>query len=133
VPGRRCSIHHWAGPGRLQNSEYFIFLLSTRAGGLGLNLQTADTVIIYDSDWNPFQDMQAQDRAHRIGQKSEVRVLRLVTMGKDSIEEYVLEAAERKRNMDAKVIQAGRFDQKTSADERRRILEELLAKDEVCT
>lgn len=44
----------------LQNSEYFIFLLSTRAGGLGLNLQTADTVILYDSDWNPFQDMQAQ-------------------------------------------------------------------------
>jgi SWI/SNF-related matrix-associated actin-dependent regulator of chromatin subfamily A member 2/4 len=54
------------------DSEYFIFLLSTRAGGLGLNLQTADTVIIFDSDWNPHQDMQAQDRAHRIGQKNEV-------------------------------------------------------------
>merc|ERR1712223_1066533 len=57
------------------NSEYFIFLLSTRAGGLGLNLQTADTVVIFDSDWNPHQDLQAQDRAHRIGQKNEVRVL----------------------------------------------------------
>ena len=56
------------------DSEYFIFLLSTRAGGLGLNLQTADTVIIFDSDWNPHQDMQAQDRAHRIGQKNEVGV-----------------------------------------------------------
>ena len=47
------------------DSEYFIFILSTRAGGLGLNLQTADTVIIFDSDWNPHQDLQAQDRAHR--------------------------------------------------------------------
>ena len=47
------------------DSEYFIFLLSTRAGGLGLNLQTADTVVIFDSDWNPHQDLQAQDRAHR--------------------------------------------------------------------
>jgi SNF2 family DNA or RNA helicase len=46
-------------------SDYFIFLLSTRAGGLGLNLQTADTVVIFDSDWNPHQDLQAQDRAHR--------------------------------------------------------------------
>jgi len=60
------------------DSPYFCFLLSTRAGGLGLNLQTADTVIIYDSDWNPFQDLQAQDRAHRIGQKNEVRILRLI-------------------------------------------------------
>jgi ATP-dependent helicase STH1/SNF2 len=51
------------------NSEYDVFLLSTRAGGLGLNLQTADTVIIFDSDWNPQMDLQAQDRAHRIGQK----------------------------------------------------------------
>ena len=49
------------------NSPYFIFILSTRAGGLGLNLQTADTVILFDSDWNPQIDLQAQDRAHRIG------------------------------------------------------------------
>jgi SNF2 family DNA or RNA helicase len=61
------------------NSEYDIFLLSTRAGGLGLNLQTADTVIIFDSDWNPQMDLQAQDRAHRIGQKKEVLVLRFIT------------------------------------------------------
>src|SRR5881394_3389433 len=70
------------------DSEYFVFLLSTRAGGLGLNLQTADTVIIYDSDWNPHQDLQAQDRAHRIGQKNEVRILRLIS--EKSIEENIL-------------------------------------------
>ena len=50
-----------------QDSEFDVFMLSTRAGGLGLNLQSADTVIIFDSDWNPQQDLQAQDRAHRIG------------------------------------------------------------------
>jgi len=68
-------------------SPYQVFMLSTRAGGLGLNLQTADTVIIYDSDWNPHQDLQAQDRAHRIGQQNEVRVLRLATIG--TVEEKV--------------------------------------------
>jgi SWI/SNF-related matrix-associated actin-dependent regulator of chromatin subfamily A member 5 len=52
------------------NSTKFIFLLSTRAGGLGLNLTAADTVILYDSDWNPQMDLQAMDRAHRIGKKN---------------------------------------------------------------
>lgn len=58
------------------NSDKFIFLLSTRAGGLGINLATADTVILYDSDWNPQVDLQAMDRAHRIGQKNCVNVYR---------------------------------------------------------
>jgi SNF2 family DNA or RNA helicase len=53
-------------------SRYFLFVLSTRAGGYGINLQTADTVILFDSDWNPQTDLQAQDRAHRIGQRAEV-------------------------------------------------------------
>lgn len=61
------------------DSPYDILLLSTRAGGLGLNLQTADTVIIFDSDWNPQMDKQAEDRAHRIGQKKQVLVLRFIT------------------------------------------------------
>ncbi|XP_063901193.1 uncharacterized protein LOC135120796 [Zophobas morio] len=111
-----------------ENSDYLVFILSTRAGGLGLNLQAADTVIIFDCDWNPHQDMQAEDRAHRIGQKREVRVLKFVTT--NSIEEYILDTATRKLNMDAKVIQAGRFDQKTSADERRKMLEIMLKEEE---
>ena len=106
------------------NSEYFCFLLSTRAGGLGLNLQTADTVIIYDSDWNPHQDLQAQDRAHRIGQKNEVRILRLISS--NSVEEKILERAQFKLDMDGKVIQAGRFDNKSTNEERDAMLRTLL-------
>ena len=109
--------------------EYFIFLLSTRAGGLGLNLQAADTVIIFDSDWNPHQDLQAQDRAHRIGQQNEVRVLRLVTIS--SVEEKILAAARYKLNVDEKVIQAGMFDQKSTGVERRQFLQVLLEQDEL--
>jgi len=106
------------------DSEYFCFLLSTRAGGLGLNLQTADTVIIYDSDWNPHQDLQAQDRAHRIGQKNEVRILRLISS--NSVEEKILERAQYKLDMDGKVIQAGKFDNKSTNEEREALLRTLL-------
>jgi ATP-dependent helicase STH1/SNF2 len=106
------------------NSPYFIFLLSTRAGGLGLNLQTADTVIIFDSDWNPHQDLQAQDRAHRIGQTKEVRILRLITSR--SVEETILARAQYKLDIDGKVIQAGKFDNKTSEAEREALLRSLL-------
>ncbi|CAH1967333.1 unnamed protein product [Acanthoscelides obtectus] len=110
-----------------KHSEYFIFLLSTRAGGLGLNLQSADTVIIFDSDWNPHQDLQAQDRAHRIGQQNEVRVLRLMTV--NSVEERILAAARYKLNMDEKVIQAGMFDQKSTGTERQQFLQHILHQD----
>ncbi|KAK8845417.1 hypothetical protein IAR55_006130 [Kwoniella newhampshirensis] len=103
-------------------SPYQVFILSTRAGGLGLNLQSADTVIIYDTDWNPHADLQAQDRAHRIGQKKEVRVLRLISSG--TVEELVLARAQQKLAIDGKVIQAGKFDDVTSSAE----YEALLAK-----
>jgi ATP-dependent helicase STH1/SNF2 len=106
------------------DSDYFMFLLSTRAGGLGLNLQTADTVIIYDSDWNPHQDLQAQDRAHRIGQKNEVRILRLISS--NSVEEKILERAKFKLDMDGKVIQAGRFDNKSTETDREAMLRVML-------
>ncbi|EAQ89120.1 hypothetical protein CHGG_05739 [Chaetomium globosum CBS 148.51] len=109
------------------DSPYFMFLLSTRAGGLGLNLQTADTVIIYDSDWNPHQDLQAQDRAHRIGQKNEVRILRLISSA--SVEEKILERARYKLDMDGKVIQAGRFDNKSSETDTK--LDEERARDPI--
>ncbi|RNA10217.1 putative global transcription activator SNF2L2 isoform X1, partial [Brachionus plicatilis] len=108
-------------------SEYFIFILSTRAGGLGLNLQVADTVIIFDSDWNPQQDLQAQDRAHRIGQKNEVRVLRLMTV--NSVEEKIVAAAKHKLNVDSKVIQAGMFDAKSTGQERRQYLQTILSQE----
>ncbi|ODV92054.1 hypothetical protein CANCADRAFT_22566 [Tortispora caseinolytica NRRL Y-17796] len=110
------------------NSPYFCFLLSTRAGGLGLNLQTADTVIIYDTDWNPHQDLQAQDRAHRIGQTKEVRVFRLIT--EDSVEEMILDRAHQKLNIDGKVIQAGKFDNKSTSEEQEAFLRSLIAADE---
>ncbi|KAJ4868441.1 putative ATP-dependent DNA helicase CHR12 [Raphanus sativus] len=108
------------------DSPYFMFLLSTRAGGLGLNLQTADTVIIFDSDWNPQMDQQAEDRAHRIGQKKEVRVFVLVSVG--SVEEVILERAKQKMGIDAKVIQAGLFNTTSTAQDRREMLEELMRK-----
>ena len=109
-------------------SDYFLFLLSTRAVGLDLNLQQADTVVIFDSDWNPHQDLQAQDRAHRIGQKNEVRVLRLMTV--NSVEEKILAAAKYKLNIDEKVIQAGKFDAKSTGNERRQMLQQILKQDQ---
>ncbi|XP_010149467.1 PREDICTED: chromodomain-helicase-DNA-binding protein 1-like, partial [Eurypyga helias] len=81
----------------------FCFLLSTRAGGLGINLASADTVVIFDSDWNPQNDLQAQARAHRIGQKKQVNIYRLVTKG--SVEEDILERAKKKMVLDHLVIQ----------------------------
>eukprot|EP00878_Enallax_costatus_P003452 GHUV01003663.1.p1 GENE.GHUV01003663.1~~GHUV01003663.1.p1 ORF type:complete len:1042 (+),score=456.73 GHUV01003663.1:458-3583(+) len=89
------------------DSSKFIFLLSTRAGGLGINLATADVVVLYDSDWNPQMDLQAMDRAHRIGQKKEVQVFRFCI--ENSIEEKVIEKAYKKLRLDALVIQQGRL------------------------
>jgi len=89
------------------NSKYFIFLLSTRAGGLGINLASADTVIIYDSDWNPQMDLQAMDRAHRIGQTRQVNVYRLITT--DTLEERIIERQCLRLKLDSLIIQQGRL------------------------
>lgn len=96
---RKQALDHFNADG----SADFCFLLSTRAGGLGINLATADTVIIFDSDWNPQNDLQAQARAHRIGQKNQVNIYRLVTKG--SVEEDILERAKQKMVLDHLVIQ----------------------------
>ncbi|KAF8625454.1 hypothetical protein AX17_006855 [Amanita inopinata Kibby_2008] len=84
-----------------------LFLLSTRAGGLGINLTAADTVIFYDQDWNPQMDAQAQDRAHRIGQTKPVLIFRLVSA--HTIETKIMERATEKRKLEALVIAKGKF------------------------
>jgi ATP-dependent DNA helicase len=86
---------------------YKVFLLSTRAGGQGINLASADTVILFDSDFNPQQDLQAQDRCHRIGQERPVIVYRLAT--KDTVEESLLNSADAKRRLEKLVIKKGGF------------------------
>ncbi|CAL8068628.1 unnamed protein product [Calicophoron daubneyi] len=100
---RQVYIDEYNRPG----SSKFIFMLSTRAGGLGINLATADVVIIYDSDWNPQVDLQAMDRAHRIGQTKTVRVFRLIT--EHTVEERIIVRAEMKLRLDNLVIQQGRL------------------------
>uniref|UniRef100_A0A4W3I3A9 Chromodomain helicase DNA binding protein 5 n=1 Tax=Callorhinchus milii TaxID=7868 RepID=A0A4W3I3A9_CALMI len=87
---RQEAIDRFNAPGALQ----FCFLLSTRAGGLGINLATADTVVIYDSDWNPHNDIQAFSRAHRIGQNRKVMIYRFVTRA--SVEERITQVAKKK-------------------------------------
>jgi len=89
------------------NPKIFCFILSTRSGGLGMNLTGADTVIFYDSDWNPAMDAQAQDRAHRIGQTKVVHVYRLVSHG--TIEENILRKSKQKQELDFLAIQSGDF------------------------
>lgn len=96
---RHQAMEHFNAPG----SDDFCFLLSTRAGGLGINLATADTVIIFDSDWNPQNDLQAMSRAHRIGQQEVVNIYRFVTS--KSVEEDILERAKKKMVLDHLVIQ----------------------------
>ncbi|KAJ6258896.1 Chromatin remodeling factor mit1 [Drechslerella dactyloides] len=85
------------------NSPYFSFLLSTRAGGVGINLATADTVIILDPDYNPHQDLQAVARAHRIGQKNKVLVFHLITV--KSVEERIIQLSKKKLGLDHLIIQ----------------------------
>jgi len=106
--------------------DVFCFLLSTRAGGLGINLTAADTVIFYDNDWNPQMDLQAQDRCHRIGQTKPVKVYRFATA--NSIESRILERQSSKMKLEQLVIQKGNFlgvksKSKISVDELQELLE----------
>ena len=94
---RNCDLRVFNAEG----SPVFVFLMSTRAGGLGINAQTADTVILYDSDWNPQVDQQAMARVHRIGQEKKVHIYRLITG--DSVEERIIQRAEKKLFMDKMV------------------------------
>eukprot|EP01102_Stenamoeba_stenopodia_P011177 TRINITY_DN341_c0_g2_i3.p1 TRINITY_DN341_c0_g2~~TRINITY_DN341_c0_g2_i3.p1 ORF type:complete len:817 (+),score=280.73 TRINITY_DN341_c0_g2_i3:2550-5000(+) len=95
---RQAAIDRFCKP----ESDRFVFLLSTRAGGVGLNLAVADTVVIFDSDWNPQMDLQAQARAHRIGQKKEVKVYRLIT--RNTCEFNLFEQASKKLGLDQVVL-----------------------------
>lgn len=112
--------------------EIFIFLLSTRAGGLGINLTAADTVIFYDSDWNPTIDSQAMDRAHRLGQTRQVTVYRLITRG--TIEERIRKRAMQKEEVQRVVIQGGGasvdFSGRRAPENRNRDIAMWLADDE---
>ena len=91
-----------------------VFLCSTRAGGLGITLTSADTVILYDSDFNPQVDLQAQDRVHRIGQPKDVRIFKLVA--KDTVDAGIFAVAERKRRLEAQLLgEGGEGDGKNTA------------------
>ena len=102
IGDRRDMVADWQ-----TRSDLFVFVLSTRAGGLGINLTAADTVIFYDSDWNPTVDSQAMDRAHRLGQTKQVTVYRLITRG--TIEERILLRAKQKEEVQRVVISGNAF------------------------
>lgn len=104
IADRRDLVSDWQS-----RPDIFVFLLSTRAGGLGINLTAADTVIFYDSDWNPTVDQQAMDRAHRLGQTKQVTVYRLIT--RNSIEERMRQRAKQKDEIHKVVIAGGEFRQ----------------------
>jgi len=126
---RQAKINTFSEP----TSSTSVFLLSTRAGAVGLNLQAADTVVLFDLDWNPQNDKQAIARAHRIGQTKEVLVLRLLTTS--AIELHMERTAREKLDLEKKIIGAGGFSKKGSAktaEERAAQLKELLGAAESC-
>ncbi|XP_013394879.1 chromodomain-helicase-DNA-binding protein 8 isoform X2 [Lingula anatina] len=109
------------------DSDRFVFLLCTRAGGLGINLTAADTVIIFDSDWNPQNDLQAQARCHRIGQTKDVKVYRLIT--RNSYEREMFDKASLKLGLDKAVLQSmGTKEMSAQAQMTKKELEDLLKK-----
>lgn len=109
---RRDLVDDWQ-----TNPDLFIFLLSTRAGGLGINLTAADTVIFYDSDWNPTIDSQAMDRAHRLGQTRQVTVYRLLVKG--TIEERMRDRAKQKEQVQKVVMGGSKMDHEEGKKKRK--------------
>jgi E1A-binding protein p400 len=107
------------------DKRIFCFILSTRSGGVGVNLTGADTVIFYDSDWNPTMDAQAQDRCHRIGQTRDVHIYRLIS--EKTIEENILKKARQKKFLGDVAIEGGNF---TTAFFRNDSIRELFAVNE---
>jgi chromodomain-helicase-DNA-binding protein 7 len=123
IDGARAENERRAAIDRFNaDPDIFVFLLSTKAGGIGINLTAADTVIIYDSDWNPQNDVQAQARCHRIGQKGTVKVYRLITRG--TYENEMFEKASRKLGLDHVVLDGG--DMNTSAPMKAAEIEKIL-------
>eukprot|EP01063_Lacrimia_lanifica_P012558 TRINITY_DN19229_c0_g1_i1.p1 TRINITY_DN19229_c0_g1~~TRINITY_DN19229_c0_g1_i1.p1 ORF type:complete len:1486 (+),score=517.43 TRINITY_DN19229_c0_g1_i1:117-4574(+) len=96
------------------DTRFFCFILSTRSGGVGINLTGADTVVFYDSDWNPAMDLQAQDRCHRIGQTRDVTVYRLTS--KHTVEENILVRARQKKTLVNLVIRGGKFNESLAVE-----------------
>jgi len=120
----RALRNHSINQFNADNSAFFIFLMSTRSGGLGINLQTADTCILYDSDWNPQPDLQAMARVHRIGQKKTVHVYRLVSSG--TVEDRILERATKKLYLD-QMVNRGVSSEHVDSEGSRLTTAELLA------
>lgn len=119
IADRRDLVTDWQ-----TRPDIFVFLLSTRAGGLGINLTAADTVIFYDSDWNPTVDQQAMDRAHRLGQTKQVTVYRLIT--RNSVEERMRQRAKQKDEIHKVVIAGGEFRQMEAKPSQKDIVSLLL-------
>jgi len=107
-----------------EEKDIKVFLLSARAGSLGLNLQAADTVILFDMDWNPQNDRQAIARVHRVGQTREVRVIRIVT--DSAVERLMEQRCQEKLEMEQKIMGAGMFRKAGTPDQRRQALRSVL-------
>jgi SWI/SNF-related matrix-associated actin-dependent regulator 1 of chromatin subfamily A len=97
------------------DSSIPVFLLSTRAGGMGINLTSADTCILHDLDFNPFNDLQAEDRCHRIGQTKPVTVIKMITKG--TVDEDIYHMQERKTSMNAAILESSKKNSSKSEDD----------------
>jgi len=123
IDGQVPHVERLARLKRFEHEAVPVFLLSSRAGGLGLNLQAADTVVLFDLDWNPQNDKQAVARVHRVGQTREVRIVRLISESR--VERHMAERCTAKLQMEQKILGAGMFRQAT-AEQRRGALRAVL-------